>query len=201
MVEFALVGPLVILLLLLGLDFGRGIFYYTELAEAAREAARQAVLGYNQDSNTAPGSCSSCQVPGVVPQVQRLAAFGYPVVYLDSATSSSPPRYPSNTAATPATYVAAACATPPCDQPGTITMHSSAAMNTVYVFVYELDPATGNALWAAPVSATSPVRNGGHRQVVVDLKFKFQPVVLRYIGFGSPSILLDAQTVQREEYS
>ena len=198
LVEFALVGPILLLLLLCGLDLGRGIFYYSQLAEGAREAARQAVLQYNQDSNTAAGACSSCQVPGVVPQVQRMAAFGYPVVYANSTSTSRPPDYPSGSGST---YVPAACTTTPCDQPGTITLSPAARVNTVYVFVYELDPATGNAIWAAPGSSTTtPIRNGGHRKVVVDLKFKFQPVVLGYLGLGS-SVLLDSQTEQREEYS
>jgi len=38
LVEFALVGPILLLLLLCGLDLGRGIFYYSQLAEGAREA-------------------------------------------------------------------------------------------------------------------------------------------------------------------
>jgi hypothetical protein len=199
MVEFALVGPLLLILLLCAVDFGRGVFYYTQMAGGAREAARQAALQYNQDTNTSPGACTSCQVPGVVPLIQRMAAFGYPVVYVNSSSTSRPPDYPS--AGSASTYTAATCATPPCDQPGTITLNPAAKVNTVYVFVYELDPSTGNAVWAAPgASTTTPIRNGGHRKVVVDLKFKFQPVVLTYLGLGS-SLQLDAQTEQREEYS
>jgi hypothetical protein len=199
MVEFALVGPLLLLLLLAALDLGRGVFYYTQLAEGSREAARQAALQYNQDGNTVPGACTSCQVAGVVPQIQRMAAFGYPVVYFNSSSTSRPPDYPS--AGSPSTYAAAACVAAPCDQPGRITLNPAAKVNTVYVFVYELDPSTGNAVWGAPGSSTTtPIRNGGHRKVVVDLKFKFQPVVLGYLGLGS-YVLLDAQTEQREEYS
>jgi TadE-like protein len=194
LVEFALVGPLLLLLLLLVLDFGRGIFYYVEMSEGAREGARQAVLQYNQDSNQNPGACSTCQVPGVMPQVRTMASFGYPVVYLNSSNTSTVPSYASS--------YAPDCGAPPCDQPGTIALASSASVNTVYVFIYELDPSTGNAIWAPPPSVrTTPVRNGSHRKVVIDLKLKFQPMFLRYIGFGQPSILLDAQTVEREEYS
>ena len=192
MVEFALVGPLLLLLLLIGLDFGRGIFYYSEIADAAREGGRQAVLQYNQDSNTAPGSCTLCQVPGVMPEIQRLAAFGFPVVYANSTSINTPPWY--------GTFTAAGCSTTPCETPGTINLAASTAVNTVYVFIYEINPTTGDAIWAAPATSTSPVRNGGHRYVVVDLRFKFQPVVLQYSGISSLWVLLDSQTVQPEEY-
>lgn len=200
LVEFALVGPILLLVILVGLDFGRGIFYYGEIAEAAREAARQAVLQYNQDSNRNAPSCGACQVPGVVPVILKVAALGYPVVYANSASTSAPPAYP---AGSPATYVASPCATPgSCDQPGTVTLAPGAAVNTVYVFIYELNPADGSAIWAGPVgSRPAPIRNGGHRKVVVDLQFRFQPVVLRLAGISNPWVLLDAQTVQREEYS
>ena len=171
MVEFALVGPILLLLLLCALDLGRGIFYYSQLAEGAREAARQAVLQYNQDSNTSPGACTSCQVPGVVPQLQRTAAFGYPVVYANSSRTSSPPAYPVGSSST---YVPAACSVSPCNQPGTITLSSAANVNTVYVFIYELDPSNGSTRWSCPSCAAasgSAVRNPGHQRVVVDLKF------------------------------
>ena len=47
LVEFALVAPVFLLILLAIFDFGRGIFAYTSVSNAAREGARLAIV--NQD--------------------------------------------------------------------------------------------------------------------------------------------------------
>lgn len=43
MVEFALIGPIVLLMLLFIVDFGRGIYYFVTIDNAANEGARAAV--------------------------------------------------------------------------------------------------------------------------------------------------------------
>lgn len=187
-VEFALVAPMLILIMLVVLDFGFGLFMYSEMATGAREAARQAVLQYNASSNTAAGTCSSCVVPGVMPQLQSEAGIGYPVVYAQSSSSTSPPSYGT-------------CPTTPCvstvsGRPPSLSLSSTAVTNQVYVFIYELNTGTGVTTWDA---GQNPIRNGGGRLVVVDLKIKWQPTVLTYAGIGS-SMTLDAQTVSREEW-
>jgi hypothetical protein len=186
LVEFALVAPMLIMMLLVLLDFGRGLFLYTEMATGAREMARQAVLQYNAESNTQAPSCSPCQVPGVLPQLQNLAGLGYgSPVYSLSPSSTSPPSY--------GTYAAGATG-----QPGTIGLSSTAQSNTMYVFIYELDPTSTTTNWATCDPCAS-VRNGGGKFVVVDLKMRWAPVVLAYLG-GAPSLTFDAQTVSREEW-
>jgi hypothetical protein len=188
LVEFALIAPLVLLLLLLVMDFGRGIFYYSQMATAAREGARQAVLQYNQFSNTLPptGCVSPCQVPGVLPQIRKLAGFGISVYYADSSSTASPPSYAASYTPNAST-----------DLPGTIQLAPTAQVNTAYVFIYQLNPADGSVIWSCPCS--SPVRTGRHQKIVVDLKLKFQPVTLAYSGLGS-SFTMDAQSVQRLEW-
>ncbi len=179
-------APLLIVILLVVLDFGRGLFYYTEMATGAREAARQAVLQYNDQSNLSAPGCSPCQVPGVLPQLQSIAGIGYGApVYALSAGATSPPSYGTYQAGTPG-------------QPGTITLSPGALPNTMYVFIYELDPTTGATNWAT-CDPCAGLRTGGGKEVVVDLKMKWQPAVLAYLG-GGPSITLDAQTVSREEW-
>src|SRR5438128_1064612 len=67
MVEFALVGPLVFLLLMGMVDLGRGIFYQVELNNAVREATRIAILASNP-CNTYVGNndgCTGSQMSGV----------------------------------------------------------------------------------------------------------------------------------------
>jgi hypothetical protein len=186
LVEFALIAPMLILILLVVLDFGRGLFYYTEMATGAREAARQAVLQYNAQSNTTAPSCSPCQVPGVLPQLTSIAGYGMGTpVYGLSSSATSPPSYGSYTPGV-------------LGQPGSISLTSAALPDTLYVFIYELDPITGATNWATcdPCSGT---RTGAGRLVVVDLKMRWQPIVLSYAG-GVTSITFDSQTVSREEW-
>jgi Flp pilus assembly protein TadG len=49
LVEFAMVIPLIILLVFAIIDLGRGIFVYNTLAQAARQAARTAIVNQNVD--------------------------------------------------------------------------------------------------------------------------------------------------------
>lgn len=192
MVEFALVGPAVLLLLLAILDFGRGLFFYTQMSAGAREGARQAVLSLNRGSNVVPGSCSTpCQVPGVVPQLRVLNAFGLPVVYSDSTATGSPPSYATCTGGSSTT-------------PASCTLNSAANLNQVYVLVYEIGPSSPSSpYWPCP--SCGPVRvgvnstNPNHNFVVVDLKMRFQPVILGFAGLPW-SVDFDAQSVQRMEW-
>jgi hypothetical protein len=191
MVEFALVVPAVLGIFLFTVDAGRGIFFYTQMGFAAREGARQAVLGTNWSSNTVAPKCNTlgtCQTLGVLPQLKTLTPWGFPVVYSDSTTNSTPPSY--------GTY------TPNADpnQPGTIALTGAAANNTLYVFVYQVGPSTSpNPRWACP-SCSPSVRTPGHQTVVVDLKMKWVPFTFHMFGFTSLPITLDAQTVQRMEW-
>jgi len=112
------------------------------------------------------------------------------VVYLDSTATASPPTY--------GTYAANADPT----QPGTITLSAGANNNTVYVFIYELDPSTGGTRWSCPSCAAasgSAVRLPGNQRVVVDLKMKWQPVLARFLGIPT-AIVFDSQTVGRLEF-
>ncbi len=182
-----MVAPILILLMLILIDFGRGLLYYTEMATGVREAARQAVLQYNNRSNSAAPSCGTCEVPGVIPILASIAGFGYPAPqYAVSTSSTAAPWYGS--------YTPSATA----GQPGTITLSSSAQPDTLYVFIYELDPTSTTPRFPT-CDPCDGLRQGGGRRVVVDVKMRWQPVVLAYAGIG-PSLTLDAQTVSREEW-
>ena len=196
MVEFALVAPILLLLIGATVDLGRGLLMYNLLTGAARETARLAAAQDNSGSNTLPPPCtllaSACSQTSVVAGAHLLDSLGVSVVYQDSTAISSPPAY--------GTYVANADPT----QPGTITLINSTSANTVYVFVYELDSTGGNPSprWSCPTCAAangSAVRTSGHQRVVVDLKLKWQPVLARFLGI--PTVLtFDAQSVDRIEY-
>ncbi len=54
LIEFALIFPLVLFLLLAFFDFGRGVFYYSSLSNAVREGTRAAIVNgyYLEDART-----------------------------------------------------------------------------------------------------------------------------------------------------
>jgi len=198
MVEFALIAPVLLLLIGASVDLGRGVLIYNLLSGAARETARMASVEDSSGSNTLPPACTSLAAPcaqtSVVTGAHLLDSLGVSVVYQDSGAISSPPAY--------GTYVANADPT----QPGTITLTGATNPNTVYVFIYELDSTGGNPSprWSCATGACtstygSAVRTSGHQRVVVDLKIKWQPVLARFLGI--PTVLtFDAQSVDRMEF-
>ena len=195
LVEFALVAPVVLLIIGATVDMGRGLLLYGLLSGASRDTARQATLDYYSGSNTLPPTCTAlttpCSLTSLVTGTHLLDPLGATVIYLDSTAISSPPTY--------GTYVANADPT----QPGTITLAAGANPNTVYVFIYELDASGGpTPRWSCPTCAAAngaAVRTAGHQRVVVDLKLKWQPVMAKFLGIPA-AIVFDAQTVNRLEF-
>jgi Flp pilus assembly protein TadG len=196
MVEFALVAPVVLLIIGATVDMGRGMLMYALLQGASRDTARQAALDYYSGSNTLPPNCTAlttaCSMSSLVTGAHLLDALGASVVYQDSTAISSAPAY--------GTYVANASPT----QPGTITLTGVTNPNTVYVFIYELDSTSGNPTprWSCPTCAAvsgAAVRTSGHQLAVVDLKVKWQPVLAKFLGIPTV-ITFDSQSVIRMEF-
>lgn len=196
LVEFALVAPIVLLLIGATVDLGRGLLLYSLLQGASRDTARQAALSYYSGSNTLPPDCTAltptpCSLGPLVNGAHQLDSLGVTVVYADSTTISAPPSY--------GVWVVA----PTTTQPGTLALNGATA-NNVYVFIYELDATAGNPnpRWSCPTCAAvngSAVRTSGHQRVVVDLKLNWQPVMARFLGIPTV-ITFDSQTVVRMEY-
>ena len=196
LVEFALVAPVVLLMIGATVDMGRGLLLYGLLQGASRDTARQAALVYYSGSNTLPPDCTAlatpCSLSSVVNGAHLLDSLGATVVYQDSTAISSPPAY--------GTYVANVDPT----QPGAITLAGAINPNTVYVFIYELDSTSGNPSprWSCPTCAAANgayVRTSGHQRAVVDLKLRWQPVMARFLGIPT-AITFDSQTVIRMEF-
>lgn len=194
LVEFALVAPVVLMIIGATVDMGRGLLLYGLLSGASRDMARQASVEYYSGSNTLPPSCTAlaapCGLTSIVSGAHLLDSLGANVVYLDSSATGAPPTY--------GTYLANADPT----QPGTITLSPGATTNTIYVFIYELDPASGATRWSCPGCAAangSAVRVAGHQRVVVDLKLNWQPVLARFLGIPTV-ITFDSLTVGRLEF-
>ena len=194
LLEFALIAPVVFLLIGATVDLGRGLLIYTTLQGASRDMARQAELVYYSGSNTLPPTCTAlatpCNLSPLTNGAHALDPLGMSVVYQDSTAATSPPAYGSYTAnANPAL-------------PGTIALAGSINPSTVYVFIYELDPSTGATRWSCPTCAAASgaaVRNAGHQLVVIDLKLQWKPVLNTLLGIPS-TVTFDSQSVGRLEY-
>jgi TadE-like protein len=195
-VEFALVAPVVFLLIGATVDLGRGLLIYTMLQGASRDLARQAVLPYYDGSNTLAPTCTAlstpCSLGPLTNGAHQLDALGMSVVYQDSSAISAAPSY--------GTYVANANPL----QPGTITLTGAINASTVYVFIYELDSTAGNPnpRWSCPTCAGTngaAVRTTGHQLVVVDLKLRWKPIFNTLLGIPG-TITFDSQSVERLEY-
>ena len=196
LLEFALIAPVLLLMIGATVDLGRGLLIYTTLQGASRDMARQAVLEYYSGSNTLPPTCTAlatpCSLGPLTNGAHQLDPLGMSVVYQDSTAISSPPTY--------GTF--AANANPLL--PGTTTLTGAINASTVYVFVYELDATGGNPnpRWSCPTCAGASgaaVRTSGHQLVVVDLKLQWKPVVNTLLGIPSV-ITFDSQSVERLEF-
>jgi Flp pilus assembly protein TadG len=92
MVEFALIGPLVLLLLFFIIDFGRGIYYFVTIDNAANEGARVAVR-----SSAQPGTSATLPSDSdVVNAIQQHTAAVFlsqkcPNGPIDASSSGVPP--------------------------------------------------------------------------------------------------------------
>jgi hypothetical protein len=193
MVEFALVAPVVLLIIGATVDMGRGMLMYGLLQGASRDMARQAALGSYSGSNTLPPDCTALTTPcsgtSIVNGAHVLDSLGASVMYADSGSISAAPSAYGNYAGGSTT------------SPGTITLVSPSP-NTVYVFIYELDSAGTNPRWSCPSCAGAngvAVRTPGHQLAVVDLKLQWQPVLARFLGIPTV-ITFDSQTVIRMEF-
>ena len=196
LVEFALIAPVLLLIIGATVDMGRGLLLYALLEGASRDTARQAALVYYSGSNTLAPDCTAlatpCSLNPLINSAHLLDPLGVQVVYQDSAAIGAAPSY--------GTYTVNADPT----QPGTIALAGGTNNNTVYVFVYEIDsmPGNPNPRWSCPSCAAANgayVRTSGHQRVVVDLKLKWQPVLARLLGLPA-SITFDSQSVVRMEF-
>jgi hypothetical protein len=195
MVEFALVAPVVLLIIGATVDMGRGMLMYALLQGASRDMARQAALSYYSGSNSLPPDCTAlttpCSLSSLVNGAHLLDSLGASVVYSDSSSiSAAPLSYGSYSGGTTT-------------QPGTLALVGATNPNTVYVFIYELDSSGGpNPRWSCPSCAAAngaAVRTGGHQLAVVDLKLKWQPVMAKFLGIPTV-ITFDSQSVIRMEF-
>jgi hypothetical protein len=195
LVEFALIAPVLLLIIGATVDLGRGLLLYTLLEGASRDTARQAALVDYSGANNLPPACTAlatpCSLTSLVKTAHLLDPLGVQVMYLDSPAISSPPSYGMYTPNADPT------------QPGTIALKPGGfTNNTVYVFIYEIEAGNPNPRWSCPSCAGASgayVRTSGHQRVVVDLKLSWQPVLAHLLGLPA-AITFDSQSVERMEF-
>jgi Flp pilus assembly protein TadG len=87
MTEFALIGPILLLIILLIIDFGRGIYYFVTIDNAANEGARVAVRSSAQP--TGAGASTLPRDADVVAAIQNRTA----AVFLSQKCPNGPIDY------------------------------------------------------------------------------------------------------------
>ncbi|HXA41761.1 MAG TPA: TadE/TadG family type IV pilus assembly protein [Candidatus Solibacter sp.] len=181
-VEFTLITP-VLLLLVLGLtDVARAVYDYNVISNSAREGAREAILSYNACSNTGNVCVGSGPPPGssLVGVDNAISRAGAGIVSYQFATDGTSSQ--SSASCTP--------------QP-----------NQGCVWVFIVDGTTTNTPCVPPNPATdswgicdfNAVKQGGH-DVVVEIEFQFQPLTAFVAGALGNSTTLWAKSEMKTEY-
>jgi Flp pilus assembly protein TadG len=186
MVEFTLVLP-VLMLLILGLaDVARAVYDYNIISNSAREGAREAILAYNQCSNTSNTAC------GPIPPA------GASIIGVDNAVTRAGAGLVAYRFATDATGARNAAPCTPLPNQG-----------CVWVFV--IDGTTTNQSCTPPNPTSSggtdtwgvcdfnANKQGGH-DVVVEIEFKFQPLTALVANALGNSTIFWAKSEMKTEY-
>lgn len=182
MVEFTLVAPVFILLVLGLVDASRAVYDYNVISNGAREGAREAVLAYNQCLNNDPTGCGStppaqASLVGVDAAVQRAGAGVVGIV--------------------PATDAVNSTSTPP---------SCTLKQNQGCVWVFIVNGTTGTGCSAPNPSDSwsncdfNANKEGGNHDVVVEVEFKFAPLTPLVGDAMGNSLIMWAKSEMRTEY-
>jgi hypothetical protein len=102
LVEFALVAPVLLLIIGATVDMGRGLLLYSLLSGASRDTARQAALVYYNGSNTLPPNCTANANPALPGTIALAGGTTTNTVYVfiyEIDTSGPNPRWSCPTCA------------------------------------------------------------------------------------------------------
>ena len=174
-VEFALVAPLLFLLIFGIVDFGRAMFYQNEITNATREGARIAILASNP--------CNT--------------VYGDPA---DNCSTSATPSGPTVCSAIEGS--ATLISNWSCGEDAVLP--ASPSPGWAYVEVDQAPPTAGSTCPGA-VGATDPAavhtpRSGGTLLITVTIRYYFQPIT-PIVGALFPSTFyLSSSICARDEY-
>jgi hypothetical protein len=185
-VEFSLVLPLLMLMVLGLADVARAIYDYNIISNSAREGAREAILAYNQCSNTfnpcvGSGPPAGSSVVGVDNAINRSGGglVGYKFA-TDDATShlSSAPCTPAPNQGCVWVFVIDGTSTGSCTPPNPVS-------------------SGGTDNWGACDFDAN--KQGGH-SVVVEIEFRFQPLTALVADVLGNSSIIWAKSEMKTEY-
>jgi len=176
MVEFVLVAPILFLVLLGIVDFGRAIAYNNEVTNAAREGARVAILASNPCNTiiaNSQGNCSTTSGTGVT--VCQAIQNEAPLV---GAPGASQWASCSDGNQNPV---------PPC------TSNCTSYSNKAYVAT------DSSASCTTPGSLSTP-RRAGHNAIKVTVVYYFRPLTALLTPFFNNGFFLSSSTCARQEW-
>lgn len=184
MVEFALLVPVFMLLVLGLVDTARVVYYYNVISSSAREGAREAVLAYDQCSNTSDSACGSG------PQ------SGNSLVGVDNAAARG------GAGIVPYNFVT--------DVVGTQNVRPTCSpqANRGCGWVFIVNPSTSGTSPCTPPGPNdawsscdfSAKKTGGNHDVVVEIEYKFVPLTPLVANVMGNSLTLWAKSEMRTEY-
>lgn len=180
MVEFAMVAPLLLVLVFGCIDFGRGYYHQNQLTNAAREGVRLAIL-QDHVCNTLNGPLSSCQ--GTTSTVSNETSVCQSIL---------------NEGALIAT------ANWHCSEGGTLPASGTGTAGNAYVEIDQF-PANASSTVACDTSAgvtptASVPRFAGNRSIEVKIDFYFRPITPVFSSLFPSSFHLEATSCGRAEY-
>ena len=175
MVEFAIVAPLLLLLIFVMVDFGRVIYTYITLNQAVNEAVRVAI----RDSAPLP----------TYTDVERAAKnHAIDVSLANPCVGGGPIKTSGLTANHGWIFI-----TDPID--------TSNLPSPVETFTPGLDNAPGGQMWAldnGTCSATNPAHN--HAPLQVTIVYNFVPITPLFSQFITNNLIIKAAAIYRTEY-
>lgn len=188
MVEFALVAPILFLMLFGVLDLGRALYYYITIQQAASEGGRVAVrasLGYQDFHGNVPGAPTDVDVQAAVSS-KAAATFLAP-----TCPNGPIPPIPSNP--TPGTDI-------PYANQGWIFItdpSGSGSPNAPQGGYIKTDPA-GTTI---PAGCTTIKPAGGNQPLRVTIEYNFVPITPLISQAIGNRVILTAWSVYRAEYA
>jgi hypothetical protein len=184
MMEFALLSPILILVVLGLADVARAVYYYNVISNASREGAREAILTYNQCQNTAPCTAppAGTSVVGVEPAIRRAGAGLLTYQFNDTTT-------PQSTAQACTPQPNQGCVWVLIVNGTTITPSACSPPNPL--------SAGGTDTWSECDFNQS--KEGGH-DVVVEIAYKFAPLTPLVSNVMGNKIIVWAKSEMRTEY-
>jgi len=175
MVEFALLAPMLFLILFGIVDLGRAVFYANELTNAAREGARVAILASNPCNTQIANPSTTC------------ASSSGSGVDVCSAVKNEANLIPSANWTCGENTVAV----PPC------TSGCSANANNAYVEVDSLASCTTSPTY--PTSTLTP-RGAGNSAIKVTITFYYRPLTGLVAVFFPNNFFIRSTTCARQEW-